>query len=391
MHALLIPSWFDTPEKPWRGSFFRDQARALQRQGVRVGIACVERRSCSGLRISTLRNNHFQTELEDDRGVAIARMKAWSIFVQTTAGARLWCALMKRVVDRYIHAHGVPDVIHAHAALWGGYAAAAIARTLDRPFVITEHSSAIMGDRLAVSRRRIVSDVYREAAAVIAVSNALGRSMRPLLDDDRALLVPNTVDTTFFTPPRRVRSRSPFRFLAVCDLVAAKRVDLLIQAFAALRRRGVEATLTIVGAGPEREHLEQLAFAEGVTTTVHFTGAQTRDGVRREMWRASALVVPSDCETFGVVLIEALSTGLPVIATRCGGPAEIVSSSCGYLVEPGDITAMTSAMHCVTRRHFDPAELHSHAVRHYDYHRIGGDLVSIYRDIIDSARDAACA
>ena len=252
MHALLIPSWFDTAEKPWRGTFFRDQARALQRQGLRVGIACVERRSCSGLRFSSFRNNHFQTEIEDDGGISIARMKAWSIFVQTTAGARLWCALMKRVVDRYIRLHGVPDVIHAHAALWGGYAAAAIARTLDRPFVITEHSSAIMGDRLALSRRRIVSAIYRDASAVIAVSDALRRRMRELTDGNRTMLVPNTVDTTFFTPPRRIRSRSPFRFLAVCDLVAGKRVDLLIHAFAALRRRNVEATLTIVGAGPER-------------------------------------------------------------------------------------------------------------------------------------------
>jgi len=144
MHALLLPSWFDTVEKPWRGTFFREQARALMRQGVRVGIAFVERRSLRRVRLAAVRDCHFQTVLEDEEGISVARMKAWSIFVQTPAGALLWCALTRRLVEKYVSVHGVPDIIHGHAALWGRYAAFQVGRDLDRPYVITEHSSSIL-------------------------------------------------------------------------------------------------------------------------------------------------------------------------------------------------------------------------------------------------------
>jgi len=110
-------------------------------------------------------------------------------------------------------------------------------------------------------------------------------------------------------------------------------------------------------------------------SVVAFGGPQTRNGVREEMWRANALILSSDFETFGVVLVEALSTGLPVVATRCGGPAEIVRSAHGCLIDPGDVHQLTSAMRLMMHRRFEAADLRSYAVRH---------LQALYRHVLSA-------
>jgi L-malate glycosyltransferase len=394
MHVLFLPSWFDTVEKPWRGSFFREQARALTRKGVRAGFAFVERRSLGRMRLSRMIENHFQIVLDDDDGIAVARMKAWSIFAQTTAGALFWCALMRRLVRAYVEAHGVPDLIHGHAALWGGYAALQAGRDLQRPYVITEHSSAVLTGRLRTAKRRLAIRAYQGARAVIAVSHVLEEKVNALVGRRVSVVLPNTVDTDYFTLPPKSRSRSPFNYLAVCDLVPSKRVDLLIRAFASLLRSGATATLTIVGAGSELQRLRWLAASENIDGAVIFTGARTRDGVREEMWRANALVLSSDFETFGFVLIEALSTGLPVIATRCGGPAEIVKAGLGCLVDCGDQIQMASAMRLVMYRRFDEFQLRSYAVERFGHEHVGGELRALYQEILGPNfvhADASCA
>jgi len=125
--------------------------------------------------------------------------------------------------------------------------------------------------------------------------------------------------------------------------------SIFFLARSAHRRDHPASKLVIVGAGKERRRLCDLA-GEGV----EFTGALSRSETRRQMWSANALVLPSEFETFGVVLIEALATGIPVIATRCGGPEEIVTPAEGVLINRGDETELTRAMISIRTRAFRP-------------------------------------
>ncbi|HLJ75516.1 MAG TPA: glycosyltransferase, partial [Thermoanaerobaculia bacterium] len=144
MHALLLPSWYHTGDKPWRGMFFRDQALALIRHGVRAGVVFVERKSFSTLTPAAAFRQRFQIESANERGIPTVRMKAWGVFPQTTRGGLAWTWLTKRAVRAYVATHGLPDIIHGHGALWGGYAAMLVARELGVPYVITEHASSAM-------------------------------------------------------------------------------------------------------------------------------------------------------------------------------------------------------------------------------------------------------
>jgi glycosyltransferase involved in cell wall biosynthesis len=88
----------------------------------------------------------------------------------------------------------------------------------------------------------------------------------------------------------------------------------------------------------------EIATGLGIESQVEFIGRLSRLGVMEEMQLADSFILSSNSETFGVVLIEALSQGLPVISTSCGGPIDIVSANNGLLVAPGDLQGLASAM-----------------------------------------------
>jgi glycosyltransferase involved in cell wall biosynthesis len=159
-----------------------------------------------------------------------------------------------------------------------------------------------------------------------------------------------------------------------------KRFDLLIRAFAASFRGNTEVRLVIGGDGSSRQDLESLGRALGVQGQVRYLGGLSREGVRRAMWEAHCFVLPSLIETFGVVLIEALATGLPVIATRSGGPDDIVVPEVGVLLEPGEEHALAAAMVAIWAGHrYDPHLLRRHAVQRYGYKAVGTQLLRVYQ------------
>ena len=371
MRVLMLPSWYATDDKPWRGTFFQDQALALIRHGHEVDLAFVERKSFSRLTPAAALRHHFQIESANENGIPTSRMKAWGICPQTTRGAMLWTALTRRLVRWYVESNGVPDVIHGHGAMWGGYAAMLCSRDLGIPYVVTEHASSVMQDRLTAKNRALIAETYGNASAVIAVSDALKRRIAS------AVVIANCVDAEYFRPPRHDRATTPFVFLFVGDLVRSKRIDLLLRAFAVYRRDHPASRLVIAGAGKERRRLAELAG-----DAVEFTGTLSRSEIRRQMWFANALVLPSDFETFGVVLIEALATGIPVIATRCGGPEEFVTAADGLLINCGDEAALTRAMTSIRTRQFRAERLASSAGARFGYDVIAQQLCDVYQRVV---------
>lgn len=381
MHVLVLPSWYSTPEVPWSGIFFENQAVALARAGARVGVAFVEPRGLRRLSPARIRESHFQVVSSHDRGVTLLRMKGWNTVVQTPAGARIWAALSNRLVARYIRRYGVPDVIHAQAALWAGRVAVHVGRALGRPAVVTEHSSAVMREALKPGERQEVIRVYQQADAVLAVSRVLQESVDRLAGRPRGPVVPNAVDFEFFERPAAPRRRSPFTYLCVCNLVANKQVDRLIAAFSRASVRCPDSRLVIVGDGPETDRLRQLAGQSGVGRLVDFVGGASPEGVRAQLWNANVLVLPSAFETFGVVLVEALATGIPVIATRCGGPEDIVEPGLGLLVEGDDDDALADAMVAITSHTYREEDLRRRAMERFSFESVARTLLAIYRSL----------
>jgi glycosyltransferase involved in cell wall biosynthesis len=152
------------------------------------------------------------------------------------------------------------------------------------------------------------------------------------------------VDTDFFSPPTTPPDSTGFTILSIGWLVHRKRMDILLRAFAQSFVGRDHIRLEIGGSGPELAALRELASRLGIAGQVSFLGALGRDDVRYHMRRANLFVLPSSYETFGVVLIEAMATGLPVVATSSGGPKEIVNEKVGRLVLPDNVSELANAM-----------------------------------------------
>lgn len=379
MHTLVLPSYYPTAHQPTLGVFFREQVLALRDSGVDLGVVYAEGRSLRTARPSDLGQSHFQVLWDDDGRVPTLRRKGWNTLAQTLPGAAAWVRQMEGLSLRYVRERGLPDVIHAHNALWGGVAAARVAAAIGRPYVVTEHSSAFLTGSLTNRERFAAEATYLGAAKVLSVSRSLARAMERLTTVRSTIVVPNTVDTAFFSLPRAARQREPLVVLSIGNLTPNKGFDSLLAAFATLRVGRSQAVLEIGGEGPEQHRLESMARRLGVGSRVRFLGQLSRVEVRDAMWRANAFVLASRLETFGVVLIEALATGLPVISTGCGGPEDIIVPEVGVLLAPGDEQGLADAMVAVgSSERFKPEVLRAYAAQRFGYETVGRSLREIF-------------
>ena len=341
--VLVIPSFYPTSARPHVGSFFREYAQTLHRAGWRTSVCFAEPRSLRDLSARALRESHFQPTTTTESGIATRRLRGWNPGVRHAAGGKVWARLTAGLALRWMRDTGRPDVVHAHNALWAGEAARLIARATGIPYVVTEHSSQVLMHEMSPAQTRGAVRAWRDASAVVAVS-------RPLADAVTgaahlvAQVIPNPVDVEFFVPPVERRVTSGCSFVTVANLNANKGVHLLLQAFARVAATRPNARLDIVGDGPERRRLEELARSLGVQASVTFHGACERTAVRALLWESSCFVSTSGHETFGIAIAEALSTGLPVIATRSGGPEELLADGVGRLVSRDDVPAIADAM-----------------------------------------------
>jgi glycosyltransferase involved in cell wall biosynthesis len=351
----------------------------------RVGVVYPEYRRLRSFHPAALRENYWQVTVEKEDGLPTARRHGWNVPGGGLRGTLLR-AQYRDLFFRYVQEFGTPDVLHSHGVFWGGSAARAVSRETGIPFVHTEHSTGYTRGLFQSWEKQEIESVLTSSPAPIAVSGALARSITETVSVPRPRVVPNTVDTDYFTPPPDPRSSSSFSFLTVARLKKKKGVDLLLKAFQRAFGGRKKVRLLIGGNGPRAGALQELAATLGLTDQVVFLGGLSRSEVRERLWEANAFVLPSRVETFGVVVIEALSTGLPVVATRSGGPEEILTDMTGWVVDAEDVGQLCDGMQKAYAARDDlpsrEAEIRHHAEKNYSYQAVSGMLEAVYDEVL---------
>lgn len=396
MHVLLIPSWYSHLRSAGGGSFFRDQAQALAAAGHKVGLIYPKLWGVRDYRAGPLPAIN-RIRAEDDGQLRVWRMDTLHRLPRVPfRDACKFAAAGTKLFDAYVAAEGRPDILHAHAALYGGVLAKRLAARRGVPFVLTEHSTDFAQGKHRWWQKRLVSGVLTAAAARLAVSPQL-RDI--LLDQYAAQADPTTVVPNILTPafeeavPEDKAPGGPFVFLCAARISAEKNQEGLIRAFAQAfpaGGAGPDVELHFVGSG-DGGPLLRLAGDLGILDRVKVIGLLPAADVRRAMAAADAVVLPSFVETFGVVVIEALSQGAPVVATICGGPEGILTPDSGLLVPPGDDPAMAQALRDMHGRaaSFDRAKLRRDCLETYGHKAVVRQLESIYARVLgkDGAGD----
>lgn len=379
MNILIIPSWYATNSNPTNGSFFREQAMALKEAGHNVIVAFVEVRLASRDLFSE------KVDIKDDNGIKTYRIIQEKIPKTGNIGTAIAFrrGLIKIIKNLYNREN--IDIVHLHSCIWGGIGAVSASRKLNIPLVITEHSSYYSRYRVKMIEKLILRYSFKSANKVISVSN----SLREIISKYKSNIevIPNMVDCdkvlSIINKKNNLGEEEQFTFLSLCYLKKNKGIDILIRAFSTYFR-GKEVKLIIAGDGPERENLENLSKELGILEQVEFKGALNRDEVYKVMSNCNIFVLPSRFETFGVVLIEALANGKPVISTRNGGANDIVTDENGILVDIDDIEGLGKAMVDLKLNYnkYNEEEIRNSCINKYSKKIITRQLEKVYSELI---------
>ncbi|MHA1595228.1 MAG: glycosyltransferase family 4 protein [Candidatus Baldrarchaeia archaeon] len=253
------------------------------------------------------------------------------------------------------------DIIHVHHAFIPiSLYSVSVASKYGIPSVLTAHSLGVAHENHYLWRflrvfmypiRKTLENVNR----IITVSEAVRRFMKHLLPDyERFVVIPNAVDIEEFKPNK---SKEELRrelclpidnpiILFVGRLVVRKGVHVLLDAFRSVVKEIPDARLVIVGKGMLRDYLEYKAKAYGIERNVDLRGYVDRENLVKLYMAADVFVCPSIfAEAFGIVIIEAMAAGKPVIATRVGGIPEIIDDGIdGILVKPHSVRELSDAI-----------------------------------------------
>lgn len=383
LHILVIPSWYPRFDGDIGGSFFREQALALQKTGHQVGVIYPQFRSIKD--VKGVYSKPYGVQYINDNGLPTYKFHHLAIPKLNKIQRERWVRYGLQLFHKYIEKFGMPDIIHIHSLNPAGFLALEIKSKYGIPFIVTEHSSAFARGLISKSNINYLNKVVKASSHNIAVSQNFTTLLNDIFQVNNWSHIPNIVNSDFIDfDSNSHHSKNEFIYLSICFLTKIKAIDNLIHAFALIHGKTPNAILRIGGDGIEKERLEVIAKELNLEDKVQFLGNLSRLEVKLEMAKSSVFVLPSRYETFGVVLIEALALGLPVIATKCGGPESIINDNVGTLVEVDSIEELSEAMlnAYIDYDKYKSKDIRQYCIDNFSEEAVTSKLTKIYHSVL---------
>lgn len=290
-------------------------------------------------------------------------------------------------------------LIHSHWILPSGFIGLLVAKLVRRPFGITSRGSDI---EFALKNKMlfiIAKFVLRHASFIVVVSHALKKDMAHQLnvDEDRIFVIPSGIDTSRFRPIQKDEVRSRLGLpndkkivLFAGGFVHVKGIPYLINAVAQIVEKYKDILLVLVGDGELKPELQELVHKHGIKEHVLFAGKRSTDEMPYWMNAADIVVLPSLHEGMPNVVLEAMSCGISVIATKVGGVVEVITDGVdGLLVEPADSTEISNKIDFLFSNPQIHAEISERArtkVLEYDVKNSVKNMMKIYENVLTVER-----
>ena len=375
MRVLVVANGVPDGSKNLDGIFEFDQAKALKGIGADVIFLGIDLRSLRRIRRLGITKGIKEGVKWYKISVPLGQVPL-GFFCKIGSWALYY--LYKKVLNN----NWKPDIIHAHFTEQG-YMAVSLAHTYGIPLVLTEHSSQIMKCPINKDIYKIANKAYGGASKIITVSSALSKKISEDFHRE-TITIPNIIDVDLFSNVLAVEHQS-FNVVVVAGLISRKRIDKLIEAISLLRDKIPSVHLHVIGGGPLRSSLETMTRNLHLEERIFFYGSQTREEIAKIFAISDCFALLSAAETFGVVYIEAMAAGLPVVATRCGGPEGFVDSRNGVMVDIDNVPEAANAIEYIYhhKEGYDRDYIRSYAKDNYSPQFVAQKIVHEYDSIIN--------
>jgi glycosyltransferase involved in cell wall biosynthesis len=384
MKVLIIPSWYPTEDNPISGIFFKEQAEALN-EYIDVAVLNLNRmtlRNPKNIFIKKRKDLKYRNDLLTLNKDYIDWFPKIS-FLKT----KIYKHQLLKSYNRIIKEFGKPDIIHAHVSYPAGYGAMLLSEELEIPFIVTEHAT-FFSEILMGRHKKFTKKVLDKAESYVAVSSPLKNK---IIEAGRSNceVIPNFIDFEKFSKsnePEIMNNDDKFNLINVSLMTEKKGIIFLLKSLKQLVENFnyKNIHLNLVGDGPKKNEYKKIAKKLNIMDFCTFYGMVENDKVANLMNKSKALVISSKKETFGVVGIEAMAAGLPVVATICGGPEDYVTSETGLLVERENVNDLSKGIKNLIDNYqsYDSEVIKKYIKDNFSKEAVTKEYIKLYQKII---------
>jgi len=375
LKILFLPTWYPSDQNPVLGIFIKEYAWAVSLYNeVIVLYSQAEGRDIR-------RAGDIVSDRYED-GIRTIRTKYKKTLIPKISYL-FYIRSIRRAFKTLLRKGWRPDIIHAHVYLAGG-PAVILGAKYKIPVVISEHWSVFPRQALKKINLLVARYIMNKAKVILAVSRNLGNCLQSYGIKRSFEVVPNTVDTKIFYPNPRPKDNDKKNILFAGAMKPIKGIPFLLQALVKLKQERQDFLLHILGGGECQEEYELLSKESGLGRLVEFHGVKNKQEVAEYMRRADFFILPSLWENSPCVLIEAMASGLTIIASAVGGIPEIINQDIGILVPAQHVDKLAQALNYMLAhyRDYSSDKISQYAKDNFSYEIIGRELDNIYRNLV---------
>lgn len=391
MKILVIADIYPSKENPVSGVFIKEQVEQLKKHHI-VSVMVINRifiRVASGAFLRYIFRKAFNADKAREEGVFRVEYPVFILFAKPLHIFNGICACLTAFA-KLKNTGFRPELIYTYKTFPAGYIGWKIGKRLELPVVNMEFQGPFAGyfnePRLGAKVIKTINNIAYTIYTAFQLTELQSFGARP----EKLRLGYFGVDTDkFFLDLNEYKNRlleikaGRVKLLVISRLEENKGIRYLIEAMEMLRKEFPYIQLSIIGPMDEGgEALLELIGSKNMGAHILYSGACNNEELPAVIAKHDILVSPSLYETFGVTIIEALSCGKPVVATKCGGPEETVTGEVGLLVEKADPQSLANGIKCVIDNYerYDPEVIRGYAVGHFSQDIVLGNLNKLFEE-----------
>ncbi|MFH1359467.1 MAG: glycosyltransferase [Candidatus Omnitrophota bacterium] len=376
LKILFLTHWYPDKTNPVNGIFIREHAIAANLYNDVIVIYIDPTEDC---RKGIWRIISDMTE-EGVRTIRMAHRKdGFRLFLRFYKAAS-FLGIVEKLRQESWH----PDLVHAneYAVIFPAWL---IGRKYKIPVILSEHCSEFPLKLISGLNAWLVRFFLNRISRILPVSKFLENAIISYGIKTPCEIVPNIIPNDIFYPAEEKKSRPTKEMLFVGYLKPIKGLPFLFRAIASVSKKRKDFVLRIVGEGERGDEYAQMVHDLGIDDFVKFEGRKTKPEVAQLMRACDFLVHPSQMETFGVTVAEALMCGKPVLASCLPVFEEKINAAKGVLVPYGDLTALENAIIYMLdhSEEYNADEIASYARQHFARDVVGKEILGVYEDICE--------